>query len=129
MLGNVENKDCIFCNLKWFETIYENDACVAVYDKYPVNPGHVLVIPKRHIETCFDLKPYEVEKMYYAVMKAKEEIEKKFSPDGYNIGFNCGESGGQTINHCHMHIIPRYKGDVENPRGGIRGVIPNKKEY
>lgn len=125
----MENKNCIFCNLKWFEIIYENDACVAVYDKYPVNPGHVLVIPKRHIETCFDLKPYEVERMYYAAMKAKEEIEKKFSPDGYNIGFNCGESGGQTINHCHMHIIPRYKGDVENPRGGIRGVIPNKKEY
>ena len=124
---------CVFCDL---EKTFKNDRVlfstpnwIAVYDYYPVTKGHVLLIPKQHYETFFDLPDDLKESIHYRINDVKEIIDKKFKPDGYNIGCNCGETAGQTINHFHLHIIPRYKGDCENPRGGVRGVIPSKQSY
>lgn len=120
---------CAFCEIDKERILFEDDACYATFDKYPVSEGHILIIPQRHVETVFDLKPYEVERMHYMLQKVKEMLDKEYSPAGYNVGFNCGEAGGQTVKHCHMHVIPRYDGDVTSPRGGIRGVIPEKQSY
>ena len=122
-------KNCVFCEADPARIIFEDDACYAMFDAFPVNKGHTLIVPKRHVVTVFELKPYEVERMHYMMQKVKEMLDKEFSPAGYNVGYNCGEAGGQTINHCHMHIIPRYDGDVVSPRGGIRGVVPEKQSY
>ena len=123
----MDEKECIFCNPK--NVILENDNAVAVMDGYPCSDGHMLIIPKRHARDFFELTDFEVASMFLLSFDANKYIEKKYHPSGYNIGFNVGESGGQTIPHCHMHIIPRYDGDVEDPRGGIRGVIPQKQKY
>ena len=122
--------NCVFC--KDFDKnriIYEDSTWVAIYDNYPVSKGHVLVIPKRHCETYFDLNFIELESISVTIGIVKRLLDKKFKPDGYNIGVNCGEAAGQTVKHCHIHIIPRYKGDMEDPRGGVRGVIPEKQKY
>lgn len=122
--------NCVFC--KDFDKnriIYEDSTWVAIYDNYPVSKGHVLVIPKRHCETYFDLNFIELESVSVTIGIVKRLLDKKFKPDGYNIGINCGEAAGQTVKHCHIHIIPRYKGDMEDPRGGVRGVIPEKQKY
>jgi diadenosine tetraphosphate (Ap4A) HIT family hydrolase len=121
---------CVFC--KDFDKnriIYEDSTWVAIYDNYPVSKGHVLVIPKRHCETYFDLNFIELESISVTIGIVKRLLDKKFKPDGYNIGINCGEAAGQTVKHCHIHIIPRYKGDMEDPRGGVRGVIPEMQKY
>lgn len=102
---------------------------VTFFDRYPVSEGHTLVIPKRHIETFFEATKEEVAAMMEAVRNAKTKLDKDFSPYGYNIGANNGECAGQTVPHLHFHVIPRYKGDVKNPRGGIRWVIPDKANY
>jgi diadenosine tetraphosphate (Ap4A) HIT family hydrolase len=122
--------NCVFC--KDFDKnriIYEDSTWVAIYDNYPVSKGHVLVIPKRHCETYFDLNFIELESVSVTIGIVKRLLDKKFKPDGYNIGINCGEAAGQTVKHCHIHIIPRYKGDMEDPRGGVRGVIPEMQKY
>jgi len=120
--------DCIFCSGN-FDLIYEDELVFAMYDTYPVSKGHVLIIPKDHIATFFDAS-FE---MRVAIDKAlfylKVTLDKKFKPDGYNIGINNGEASGQTIFHLHVHLIPRYLGDVEDPTGGVRGVIPSKQKY
>lgn len=123
----MNDKECIFCDPK--DVIFENDNAVAVMDGYPVSDGHMLIISKRHVKDFFELTENEIASMFWLSLQAKEYIEKKYHPSGYNVGFNIGKSGGQTIPHCHMHIIPRYDGDVEDPRGGIRGVIPQKQKY
>ncbi|MFC2110871.1 HIT family protein [Bacteroidota bacterium] len=120
---------CKFCNVEESNVIKESDYSCAFYDKYPVNNGHVLVIPKRHIENYFDLTRQEKDDLWKLVEKIKIIIDQKFKPDGYNVGINIGETAGQTIFHCHIHIIPRYKGDIKDPEGGIRGVIPSKQKY
>jgi ATP adenylyltransferase len=94
-----------------------------------VSPGHALLIPQRHIPTWFDAKPEERTALLKATDSAKEIIEKHHRPDGYNIGINCGPAAGQTIFHLHIHLIPRYSGDVTDPRGGVRHVIPDKANY
>ncbi|MCQ6281617.1 HIT family protein [Bacillus sp. EB600] len=119
--------DCVFCNIK--DIVVENDLAVAFYDKYPVNKGHLLFISKRHVEQYFDLTDQEKRAIDQLVLAGKKILDEQFQPDGYNIGINCGEAAGQTIFHVHVHLIPRYKGDMEDPRGGIRGVIPNKRMY
>ncbi|WP_229727586.1 HIT family protein [Sporolactobacillus putidus] len=93
------------------------------------SPGYLIIIPRRHIETYFDLSQEEKGAIDKLIVKGKLLLDKKYSPDGYNIGTNCGFVAGQTIFHCHIHLIPRYKGDVENPQGGVRGVIPEKCIY
>lgn len=128
-------KECPFCNIE--ETyymnkdkiIYEDSTWIAVLDGYPVSNGHTLLIPKRHCETFFDLNLVESDSLAATINIVKAILDARYKPNGYNIGANCGEAAGQTVHHCHIHIIPRYTGDCENPRGGIRGCIPNKMSY
>ena len=123
--------DCIFCKIikNCGEIIAENELSVAFYDSFPVSDGHTLIIPKRHAETYFDLTKEEMTSMFELSKEVKVILDKKYKPDGYNVGFNVGEYGGQTVMHCHMHVIPRYKGDIENPCGGIRKIIKMKTNY
>lgn len=129
MAVNVNNP-CLFCEfLKNKKIAAENDLAFAIFDGFPVNPGHVLVIPKRHVANYFELTSAEVLAINGLLNEMKAEVEAKFHPDGYNIGVNVGADAGQSIFHVHVHLIPRYEGDVENPRGGVRGVIPSKRSY
>lgn len=118
---------CIFCYRD--DIVLENELAMAFYDKFPVNEGHMLIVPKRHVEDYFGLNEAEIQAVNELLFACKKLLDEKYSPDGYNIGANCGQYAGQTIFHCHVHLIPRYKGDVENPRGGVRGVIPKKQSY
>ncbi len=122
------NQPCPFCNLDR-EIIIENELSFAIYDGYPVNEGHVLIIPKRHTANYFDLTPNEQHACIALLNEVSKIIKEKHNPDGFNIGVNINEEAGQTIPHVHMHLIPRYKGDVEEPRGGVRGVVPGKQNY
>lgn len=113
--------DCAFCdyvNKKNF--LMENELAFAIYDNFPVNKGHTLIIPKRHYASYFDATPEEVLAFNDLILKVKKLLDSEYKPDAYNIGMNIGEAAGQTVFHLHIHVIPRYKGDVENPRGGIR---------
>lgn len=122
-------KDCPFCNMGAARIIYEDSTWMAVLDGFPVSKGHTLLIPKRHCETYFDLNYVESSTLAATINVVKNVLDTKYNPNGYNIGVNCGRSAGQTVMHCHIHIIPRYDGDVEDPRGGVRGVIPSKQKY
>ena len=123
-------KDCIFCNMESSRKIDENDLFYVIRDGFPVTSLHTLIIPKRHVETYFGLTETEVLSMNILINKHKELIEKEDTTvSGFNIGMNCGEDAGQTVFHCHVHLIPRRKGDMDEPRGGVRGVIPNKRTY
>ena len=129
-LPRQEDQRCPFCRLaRRVEIICETATCVAFYDGYPVSPGHALIIPKRHVANYFDLTNHEREAMNVMAQYVKQKIDSRFHPDGYNIGINVGKAAGQSVFHVHMHLIPRYKGDVENPKGGVRGVIPSKQKY
>jgi len=126
------NKDsCIFCKLAddGSENICENDLFYAKYDANPVSEGHALIIPKKHIVSFFELSAVEVEQFYKLLGEVHVLVDATHKPDGYNVGVNEGTEAGRTVHHLHAHIIPRYKGDVENPVGGIRNVIPEKGDY
>ena len=103
--------------------------CLAFFDSFPVSPGHALIIPKRHVASYFELSDQERDEMTKLMLSVKQKLEERFHPDGYNIGVNVNQAAGQSVFHCHMHLIPRYKGDVANPKGGVRGVIPSKQNY
>jgi len=120
---------CIFCNIEKERIINENEVAFAIYDSFPVSQGHILVIPKKHINNYFEADSQTKDELWKLIDECKEIVDKKFNPAGYNIGINCGEAAGQTVMHLHIHLIPRYKGDIENPRGGVRGVIPDKRIY
>ena len=124
---------CAFCDIEEkidkSRIIYQDSTWIAMLDGYPVSEGHTLLIPKRHCETYFDLNFLELESLGVTIGIVKRLLDAKYHPNGYNVGVNCGEAAGQTIMHCHIHIIPRYNGDCENPRGGVRGVIPEKQHY
>ena len=107
----------------------ENELVFAIFDKYPVNEGHMLIIPKRHFKNFFDATEEEIVALYDMLGRCKKHVEDKYSPTGYNIGVNVGEDAGQTIMHLHVHLIPRYKGDVENPKGGVRRLKPQLVHY
>jgi diadenosine tetraphosphate (Ap4A) HIT family hydrolase len=122
--------NCPFCHLSEnVKVICDSDDCIAFYDRFPVSKGHVLIVPKRHVANYFDLTKSEIASMQQMLIRVKKILDSKFKPDGYNIGVNVNEAAGQSVLHVHMHLIPRYKGDVENPRGGVRGVIPQKQNY
>lgn len=121
-------ENCIFCNPAR-EIITENASAIAVFDNFPVSPGHVLILPRRHVETVWELTDVEYEQCFRLVRTLHPILMKRFSPDGFNVGLNCGEAAGQSVWHAHIHVIPRYKGDVPNPRGGVRHVIPLKGNY
>ena len=121
---------CIFCDyLKNKKIIMENELAFAIYDTFPVNKGHMLVMPKRHFANFFDATTEEVSAFNDLLQKVKGLLDEELKPDGYNIGINIGEAAGQTIFHLHIHLIPRYNGDVENPRGGVRKIKKPLVEY
>jgi len=109
--------------------VNENDSAVAIRDLFPVSRGHTLVVPKRVVSSLFDLSEQEVLDCWRLLKEERQRLESEFSPDGFNIGMNVGEAAGQTVPHAHIHLIPRYAGDVPSPRGGVRGVIPGKASY
>ncbi|MGA9665519.1 MAG: HIT family protein [Gallionella sp.] len=118
---------CPFCNPD--SVLLENDLAYVKPDKYPVNPGHLLVIPRRHVADFFLTTEAEKIALLSLLDKAKHYLDGKHAPAGYNVGVNVGEVAGQTIPHVHLHLIPRYQGDMQNPRGGVRGVIPAQQNY
>lgn len=120
---------CLFCEIPESEIIVNHDLCFARWDKFPVSPGHLLVIPKRHFVSVFDATAGEFQAFREVLVLARKVIEKEYRPDGYNIGVNDGQTAGQSVFHVHIHVIPRYQGDVENPLGGVRGVIPFNQKY
>ena len=122
-----EHQDCIFCDEPTM--VIENELAFAHYDSYPVNPGHCLIIPRRHVAEYFQATVEEKAAIWALVDEMKTIIDRDYKPDGYNVGVNVGKAGGQSVPHIHVHMIPRYKGDMEDPRGGVRGVIPHKQKY
>lgn len=120
---------CPFCALKPEIALGENELAFYFEDKYPVTPGHLLLVPKRHVATYFEATPEEKQALWELVERAKLYLEQHRQPDGYNIGINVGETAGQTVFHLHIHLIPRYSGDMADPRGGVRHVIPEKGKY
>lgn len=123
----MQDKNCPFCD----EANYEREGNLAFTktDSYPVSKGHTLVIPKRHISSYFECTDDERLELWSLVEQVKTLLESEFEPDGFNIGINIGAAAGQTVPHMHIHIIPRYLGDMDDPRGGVRGVIPEKQKY
>ena len=121
---------CIFCNLPKERVVLENDLAIAIYDGFPVTDLHALIIPKRHTENYFSLTNNELFSCNQLLKEFEIEVNKKDNlVQGFNIGINTGEVAGQTIFHCHIHLIPRRQGDVDNPRGGVRNIIPGKGDY
>ena len=124
------NNPCLFCNVPTSEFVFENNLTFSTFDSYPVSKHHALIIPKRHVENYFDMSEEEVSSCNKLIKKMRNKIQE-LDPtvDGFNIGSNSGKEAGQSILHCHIHLIPRRVGDVENPRGGIRHLIPGKGDY
>ena len=124
------NNPCLFCNSEKSGCAHENELPYASYDSYPVSEYHCLIIPKRHIKDYFDLSNEELIACNKLIKIVKKEITNKDSSvKGFNLGTNIGKVSGQSILHCHFHLIPRREGDVENPQGGVRSVIPKKQHY
>jgi diadenosine tetraphosphate (Ap4A) HIT family hydrolase len=129
-MGTEINKNkCIFCDWSSREILVEDEHAVAFFDAFPVNPGHVLIVPKKHVADYFDLEPALQQACMKLLNQAKVLIQERYNPDGFNIGINAGAAAGQTIFHVHLHLIPRYLGDMPDPRGGVRGVIPDRRSY
>jgi Diadenosine tetraphosphate (Ap4A) hydrolase and other HIT family hydrolases len=124
------NNPCLFCNVPSSDYIFENNLAFSTFDPYPVSKHHALIIPKRHVENYFDMSEEEVLSCNKLTNKMRNKIQE-IDPtvDGFNIGTNSGKVAGQSIMHCHIHLIPRRKNDVDNPQGGVRGVIPLKQHY
>lgn len=123
-------KSCPFCAVAGEERVFHAGELVfALWDGYPVSPGHALVIPRRHVAGWFDASPDEQAALMHGLEIARAAILERYKPDGFNIGINVGEAAGQTVFHLHVHLIPRYAGDVDDPRGGVRHVIPTKARY
>jgi diadenosine tetraphosphate (Ap4A) HIT family hydrolase len=120
---------CPFCSPTQKSIRAEWPLVVALRDHFPVSEGHALVVTRRHVETFFDATAAERAEIWAAVAATKEQLDRELSPDGYNVGFNTGRAAGQTVMHLHVHVIPRRSGDVADPRGGVRGVIPEKRIY
>ena len=128
----MKTPECLFCdrnNNEKHVIIAENELAYARWDNYPVSEGHAEVIPKRHVVSFFGLHDDEVLALYELARETKEIIDAKYHPDAFNIGINDGEAAGRTVHHLHMHLIPRYIGDVPEPRGGVRHIIPGKGSY
>jgi diadenosine tetraphosphate (Ap4A) HIT family hydrolase len=119
----------VFQIIETKDYVFETDYFFAIYDRFPVSLGHLLIISKALKMDYFNLDDLEKNDLFKALNKGKDFVEQQYSPSGYNIGMNCGEDAGQTVMHFHCHIIPRYKGDMENPRGGIRHCVQGKGYY
>jgi diadenosine tetraphosphate (Ap4A) HIT family hydrolase len=120
---------CPFCNRDQSKVLMANDHAFAFLDGFPVTPGHSLIVPKRHISSFFEATKQEQAAMFDLVAQMRELLLAERSPDGFNIGINDGPAAGQTVMHLHIHLIPRYTGDTEDPRGGVRWIMPVKAPY
>ena len=123
------SQPCPFCSLPSERIIDQNDHGLVVRDGYPISKGHTLIIPKRHTGSFFDLTETERLDLLLLLDKAKTALDNEFNPNGFNIGINDGPAAGQTVPHLHIHLIPRYNGDITDPRGGVRWIIPEKADY
>lgn len=124
------DRDCPFCaRLADGEVTAGEDLAAAFPDGFPVSPGHTLVVPRRHVSDFFQLTAQEQGAVWRLVAATKEQLDQQRAPAGYNVGINVGAAGGQTVWHAHVHVIPRYAGDVEDPRGGVRWVIRARSPY
>jgi diadenosine tetraphosphate (Ap4A) HIT family hydrolase len=120
---------CPFCTIAPEKIIDQNALTFTVRDTLPVSPGHTLIVPRRHFAGIFEADPDEVEALWEALQQARMQLIAEYAPDGFNIGINDGLAAGQTILHLHIHVIPRYTGDMTDPRGGIRWIFPDKAVY
>jgi hypothetical protein len=123
------SKTCPFCTSQESRVFLENDLALAIFDGFPISQGHSLIIPKRHVSSIFEIQKNELLGLFNLLTDVKNKLTEQFSPDGFNIGINDNEAAGQTISHVHIHLIPRYRGDQEHPRGGIRWIFPDKAKY
>lgn len=123
------SEPCPFCTLLAGRIVMANDLAVAIRDGFPVSPGHTLILPRRHVGSFFAVTEAERSAMLTLLDATKAGLDAKFRPDGYNLGINDGPAAGQTVPHLHMHLIPRYAGDQQDPRGGIRWLFPEKARY
>lgn len=120
---------CPFCTLPESRIFLTNDCGKVVRDAFPISPGHTLIIPHRHIGSMFDLHTEEWSALLALLAAAKATLDKEFSPAAYNVGINDGPMAGQTVSHVHIHLIPRYAGDVPDTRGGVRWILPHRAKY
>jgi diadenosine tetraphosphate (Ap4A) HIT family hydrolase len=125
----MDNARCPFCRLEQSRVCLENEYAVAFSDAFPVTEGHTLVVPKRHVASLFDLSEEEQASLWKLVALVCDKLRAELRPDGFNVGVNDGQAAGQTVMHAHVHVIPRRQGDVADPRGGIRWVVPSKAAY
>ena len=124
------DEDCPFFILwEHVEVLFKTYTAIAILDSFLISPGYALVIPKRHVADYFELTAEEQNELWQLVNRCKVILQDRFHPDGFNIGINVGEMAGQSIFHVHIHLIPRYKGDMKNPKGGVRHIIPGKGYY
>ncbi len=128
-MDHANERACPFCRADAESVFYEDELVLGLWDAFPVSPGHALLVPRRHAPTWFDATEEEQAALLKAIAKAKEAIERRYSPDGWNIGVNVGAAGGQSVFHLHVHVIPRYAGDAAKPRGGVRHVVSGKADY
>lgn len=128
---SLTNLKCPFCSLSTDRdrVVWRSDVVIVIRDLYPVTPGHTLIVTRNHTADYFSATLSEKVAIWEAIEKVKKQLDDLFNPDGYNVGFNVGEAAGQTVPHLHVHVIPRHSGDVADPRGGVRGVIPQKQKY
>lgn len=120
---------CPFCQIKESQIVVENAIALAIRDAFPVSKGHTLVVPKQHVGTIFELPDRDQEQLWQLVAQVRKVLIHEQSPAGFNVGVNDGNAAGQTVAHAHIHVIPRQEGDVPDPRGGVRWVIPDKAAY
>lgn len=118
---------CPFCSLSDFGT--SSSLGLAVRDAFPLTEGHTLIVPRRHVASVFELTAEELADLWKLLVEVRFSLVEQFHPDAFNIGLNDGEAAGQTIPHAHIHVVPRYRGDVIDPRGGVRWIIPQKAAY
>lgn len=121
--------DCPFCSMPAADRRHVESGAFAIRDRYPASPGHSLIVPTRHVSSLFATTPDEQMALLRTLAATRAALDTEFHPDGYNIGVNDGAAAGQTVEHLHIHLIPRYRGDVDDPRGGIRHCIPGKGFY
>jgi len=122
-------KTCPFCNPSREEILAESSVALALWDNHPLNPGHVLIVPRRHVASWFESTSTEREEILQLADEARRVVIERHSPDAFNLGINDGPVAGQTVPHLHLHLIPRYHGDVSDPRGGVRWIIPDRAVY
>ncbi len=120
---------CPFCHPDPGRLVQETEHARVLLDGFPVSDGHTLIVPRRHVASLFDLEPEEIDAIWSLAADVRRELAARLAPDGFNVGLNDGEAAGQTVMHAHVHVIPRFAGDVPDPRGGVRWLLPDKARY